>query len=257
VASYRLSDTPPDGYSADGITFRQDIAGAELLRGLVVRHGVTGVTTTFRSPGGRVNLAVVCSGLPRGGSVHFSFNGKEGFSTVGPCDDASSFWDAGAGSSYGTAPLSRAGSTVHLRVWVTAGARDPKQLTPASAPSLRLAFGVYSLPPTERVGGQAVPEYVEDLGHTWSQRTGMTSGPGRHAQATLSPASRGRIVAVAWTAKGATRVRYRATGITDSGASAVGPGQMGGLWAPAGSTGLATLVRGTGRIGIVAYTPDD
>jgi hypothetical protein len=124
-------------------------------------------------------------------------------------------------------------------------------------PGLQPAFGVYGPPPSEWVGGQRVPEYVEEPGHTWTQEAGMSSDPEPHAQARLFPASNGRVVAVACTAEGATQVRYRAPGTSDGGSSGPGSGHMGGLWAPAGSTPVAQLVRGTGRIGIVACTPDD
>lgn len=97
-----------------------------------------------------------------------------------------------------------------------------------------------------------MPQYVEELGHTWTQEAAMSSDSEPHTQARLLPASNGRVVAVDWTAQGATEVRYRASGTSPGGSSGPGSGQMGGLWAPAGSTAVAQLVRGTGRIGIVA-----
>jgi hypothetical protein len=257
VASYRLAATPlPPGYSADGITFRQDVAGSRLLRGLVMAHGATGATTTYPAPHGQAKVALACSGVPKGDAVHFSVNGRPGISTAGPCG-SNAFWDAGSGTTYGLPGRYPPHSTLHLRVWLTAGLRDQQQIAPGSVPGLRIAFGVYGPAPTERVGGQRVPEYVEDLGHTWMQSTGQSSSPGVHASATLFPYGNGRVVVVAWTTHGQTRVSYQAQGSTGSGSSGPGPGQLGDLWDPARSTAVAKLVHGTGRIGIVAYTPDD
>ncbi|MFZ2013560.1 MAG: hypothetical protein WAV00_07040 [Nocardioides sp.] len=261
VASYQLSGEPPDGYSHDGVTFRSDVAGASLLRGLVPGQGATGASSTFVAPQGQVSLAVVCSGLPKGDTLHVAFAGHEASSVDPASCDPGKFWDAGTHEVARFQGVGTPGQPVRLRVWVTAGQDSATQLPARSAPDLKMGIGVYGPVPLERVGGTPVPASVEYLGHTFMLGSSMSTDLTARAWAHLTPYRNGQPVVVAWSRPGRTetlKVTYRAgsesDGVTSRG---VGGGSLPGLWAPAGSTPTARLTQGTARLGIGAYVRAD
>lgn len=261
VASYQLSDQPPDGYAKDGIAFRSDIAGATLLRGLVPDQGTTGASSTFVAPHGQVSLAVVCSGLPEGDTLHVGFAGHEATSVDAASCDPREFWDAGTHEVARFQGVGTPGQPVRLRMWVTAGRDSATRLPAGSTPDLKMGVGVYGPVPLERVGGTPVPASMEYLGHTWMLGSSMSTDLTARAWAHLTPYPNGRPVVVAWSRPGRTetlKVTYRAgsesDGVTSRG---VGGGSLPGLWAPAGTTPTARLTQGTARLGIGVYVRAD
>lgn len=257
VASYRLSDVTPEGYTKDGTTFREDVAGAKLLRAMVSDRGQTEMTSSFVLPHGALGLALVCSGLPRGYAVHVSV---DGFAQTSPSEDecrASRLYDAGAGVSPTFRPVSKPGTRVSVRMWVTRGGRD---LATGSVPDLRMGAGVYGQQVRAALGSP-LPDEVEYLGHTWTQTAGITGqAPGEALQ--LPPAAQGRLAAVSFRTHGPAEVRFRAgtsrgggTFLPDAG-TGTSRGAIPNLWAPAGTTVHASLSQGRGRYTLVTYLPE-
>ncbi|MEO9323042.1 hypothetical protein ABFT23_06095 [Nocardioides sp. C4-1] len=64
LAVYELGDETPDGVSLDGSTFRQDVAGAELLAAEFVDGGPAEVTLDATATTNAVRVHLVCSGGP-------------------------------------------------------------------------------------------------------------------------------------------------------------------------------------------------
>jgi hypothetical protein len=260
VASYRLTDAPPDGYVKDGITFRADVAGATLLRGLAPDQGTTDASSSFVAPHGQVSLAVVCSGLPKGDVLHVSFAGHEATSVDPTHCDPGAFWDAGTQTLARYQRVAPPGRTVAVRLWVTAGDQVTSPLPAGSVPGLRAGVAVYGPVPLEKVGGTLVASSVEYLGHTWMLGASMSTDPRPHARARLTPDPNGRLVVVAFAVAGGSggvKVDYRAGAERDGGTIRAGAGSLPGLWAPAGTTAVAQLTQGTARLGIGGYVRAD
>ena len=148
LAMYDVTDARPDGVTKDGITFRRTVADDAAPRRGDRRLGQTDVSTSYVVPRGRESLHVLCTGLPKGGTVHVWINGRERLS--GDCNDSETF-DPGTGTSY-TFRMSHPGRTVPLRVWVSSGGLKRRSaLAAGSAP--RPAAGRRDLRPGRDAGG--------------------------------------------------------------------------------------------------------
>jgi hypothetical protein len=257
VATYALSDrvTPP-GYTRDGVTYRQQVAGTTLL-GARIEDGTTELRTSYVAPAGPVRIGVMCTPLPKGYVVNVSLDGRGRVSSGGaPCDSDGGF-DPGAHSST-QLRHGQPGSTVTVRVWISRSFTDAA-LVPASAlPRLRMGVGVYGPVDQVHAGGYAVPRSIEAEGHAW---TLGEVAQGRTGRVLSLPAADGdRMAAVAWHTSGTTRVHFRAGSATPTGSgtnAAGGQAAMGDLWIPAGSPAHARVTRGDGTFALVAYERAD
>lgn len=255
VASYRLTDAIPVGaYSKDGITFRHDVAGTSLVRGLVTDEGQTDAASSYVVPTGRVALHLVCSGIPRGDTVHVSINGRPA-TVAGPasCDPGAVF-DPASGNTYTMPPRGKPGARVPVRVWLasTSDFGDTTALAPGTAPDLRVGLGVYRVPSQIRFDGARAEQYVERGGHTFRFTTGRWENNGRRLKA--GSALVDRAAEVVFRTPGSTLIRYRAGSFHATGRfGGGGYGGMGGLFAPAGAEVRVHLVEGPGGFGVALY----
>jgi hypothetical protein len=257
VATFTLTDAPPEGYTKEGITFRRTVATAPLLGAVVGDLGQTDVSTSYVVPRGRESLHVLCTGL-KGGTVHVWVNGRERLS--GDCNDSETF-DPGTGTSY-TFRMSHAGRTVPLRVWVSKGGlKSQTPLAAGSAPRLRLGVGIYGPVETQGVGagGLRVDTFVEQDGHLWQSGvvTGMSNGEDTRDLGEGPNTFQGPALAV-WDTTGTTRISFEAPGMPSAGGSyPAGGGGLGDLWVPRGAAVHLRLIRGSGPIGLAFYRRAD
>jgi hypothetical protein len=173
LAVYELSDVPPEGDTAHGITFRDQPAGATRISSVIAEPGAADVTLGVRQPDGGMRLSFVCAGAPQG-YQHLSVDGEE--SVFGPgCDDPT-FDPAGRGGvTLERDPQVAPGDTVTLRLWVTDGRNGPLLRSDA----LQLGLGAYELdPPGDRLAGSGVPALREHDGHVWVQSGAAAGSPG-------------------------------------------------------------------------------
>jgi hypothetical protein len=259
IASYRLTDAiPVGGYSKDGITFRNEVAGTSLVRGFVTDEGQTDAATSYVVPPGRVALHLVCSGIPRGDSVHVSIDGRPAtVAEPGSCDAADDF-DPASSNTYTMPARGKPGTRVPVRVWLanSSDVGDTTALAAGSAPDLRVGLGVYGVPNPITFDRARVEQYVERGGHTFRFVTGRWRNHGRHLL--LGPALVDRAAEVVFRTPGSTLIRYRAGAFHTTGRFGGGGYQgFGGLFAPAGADVRVHLVEGTGAFGIALYERTD
>ncbi|HET7431750.1 MAG TPA: hypothetical protein VFJ89_09615 [Nocardioides sp.] len=252
VATYALSDrvTPP-GYTEDGVTYRSTVAGTPLLTARI-EDGTTELTTSYVEPHGQVRIAVMCSGLPHGYTLNVSLNGQGRISSGGaPCDSDGTF-DPGA-SAATQIPQHHPGRLVRMRVWISTSMRDATPVPAARLPHLRMGVGVYGPVDMVGVGGWVQPRTIEAQGHTWTVgdvnegRSGRVLALARHGS--------DRLATVAWHTHGRTTVSFRTDHTTPAGSGSAGGGKaaISDLWVPATTMPRASLRRGEGTFGIVAY----
>jgi hypothetical protein len=260
VATYALTDAPPDGYTKDDITFRKTVATTPLLGAVINDLGQTDVSTSYVVPRGLASVAVFCTGLPRGDAVHVSINGHD--RVAGGCTDSETF-DPGTGTSY-TFRMAHPGRTVSLRLWVSdGGVKSRTPLAAGSAPRLRMGVGVYG--PVERQGvgepGLRTDAFVEHDGHLWmGGSSASASNPEDLPDGGLStgPSEFQGPAEAAWDTTGETVVRFEADGMSTAGGRfPAGPGGMGDLWVPLGAHALLSLDRGKGPLGLTFYRRAD
>ncbi len=249
LASYTLTDVPPEGYTKDGVTFRQSVAGNPLLGAVIGDPGQVDATTLFTAPQGQVAIRMSCSGLPKGDVVHVSFDGH--VQTVGSCQDSQSF-DPGTASGV-TLPIGHAGRDVTLRVWASSGVRTSAPLPTGAAPDLRMRVGVYGPLWTRQLAGYRIDEFAEHDGHLWRVHDTASSPEGlRIAHDHVAGQS---VAAMAWHTHGPTTVTFSATGMPTQGSRfADGRASMGDLWVPTGASVTAGIGRrASGSFGIAYY----
>lgn len=169
AAVYRLTDDAPAGVTRDGITFRQEVAGATLVDAVIGDQGAAEVELEVTTPAGKVGYAPLCTGAPERSWLEIGLGDEGGFGISCSGDDA---FDPGA-SSFQTVGTPGPG-TVRLRL--TRGGVDGPLV---DDPEVRLGLGLYALPPgSDRVAGQRPPVVVEEGGHSWRLRTLSSSRAG-------------------------------------------------------------------------------
>jgi hypothetical protein len=251
LASYTRTDAAPAGYTKDGSTFRRSVAGTPLLAAAISDMGQPVVRTTYVATGGQVDLHLACSGLPRPFAVNVSLNGDGRVSSSSGTCDIGDWVDPGA-SGFGEMRDARAGTTVHVRVWVSTGLSDGHVLPASDVPHLRMGIGVYGPAANRAIGGYQLPTVVEQDGHTWGLATTATSDG---APLRLPASDRDRAAQMAWRIKGHAQVEFRAGSHSTPSGSSVAGGQaaMGTLWVPAGERPSARILHGTGTFGVGLY----
>lgn len=183
LAVYDLGEERPEGVTGAGITFRQEIAGGELLAARVTDPGEADVTLDATAAGPGTLTVALCTGLDEGLTVH-----EETVGAGGSVDSSTSCgepfpYDGLAGGS--TAFTTQPGEDVTTRFWVTRGPDGPV----VDDPDVRLALAVYSLDHDPLDG---VPTEVERRGHTWRLVEGSAvTGDGTRTTSLEVPASAG------------------------------------------------------------------
>lgn len=257
VASYALTDAVPErAFSSDGITFRGEVAGDRLLRGILTSPGETDWRSTI-APARRVTMRLVCAGLPAGYEVHVRVGRHGGgpLADSSDCGDPTSF-DPASGTSY-TSRVRDGRTRVPVRIWVTtksAPSEAAAQARPADVPGLRIGLGVYATGPTVKVDGSRVPRTLERDGHTWSFSSGSAGTVGQP----LAPGTAlvDRLAWVALRTHAQTMVRFRA-GSYHGGVQTSGGGQVGVFFAPAGTAVDVDVTGGPGTFGVAFYERTD
>jgi hypothetical protein len=255
LASYRLTDAAPPGYTKDGVTFRTTVAGRSLLTAAISDEGQSELTATYVVPDGPVQDHLYCAGLEKGQTLHLAVDGQtREWVEHDTCDPASAF-DPGSGG-FGQFRSGRPGAVVTVRFYVTAGAKDERVLPASQVGHLRMGFGIYGPIAESRVGGWRVENELESHGHTWVLARTTSSGG---APITVAAVGRDRLASVVWNSpSGVSSVRWRA-GPSSSVQERyqTGQGASPGLWAPAGAPVHVRFDRGTGTLGLALYDRAD
>ena len=254
LAAYTLTDAAPTGYTKDGTTYRQSVAGTPLLAAAVSDQGQSELRTTYVATGGQVDLHLACSGLPRGYAVNVSLNGDGRVSSGGSCDEGTWFDPASGG--FSGLPDRSAGTRVRVRVWVSTGFTDGHVVPASRVPELRLGIGVYGPASNRSIGGYRLPTTVEQDGHTWALASTASSDG---APLRLPATGRDRVAGMAWQIRGSAQVEFRAGSRSTPSGSQVAGGKaaMGSLWVPAGQVPQARIRKGTGTFGVALYERTD
>lgn len=204
LAVYELTDDRPAGTTVDGITFRDDVAGALLLDAAVADPGEGELSISFVAPGGEVRISSVCADGGRGVWVHIDIDGQRGGFSSGPaCTDYT--FDPGGGGGTTSAAVARPGERVTLRMYLTDGERGPR-VDPAD---VRLGLGAYRVPePVARVvPGFGTSELTEHDGHLWKYQRSVRGG--RAGQLTVTnPGPAPLLVEGSFTAERGTTVVF-------------------------------------------------
>ena len=254
VARYTLTDTPPAGYTRNGVTYRASVAGRSLLGAAVAAPGSTEAGTEVQLPRGRVELAPLCTGVPSGYDVLVTVDGHNIVS--GDCSDPTAFDPAGAGGYISR--LGAAGSTVAITVVLTKGTHGTIPAT-GDFPHLKLGIGAYdeasSYGPDQRVAGIRVENAVEHGGHLW---LGSGSHSSQGAPIDVPGAAVDQVATLTWRTSGFVRATFAVQGETPQGGEfANGPGRgtgaMPDLWVPADRAVRAHLDHGKGPFAVVFY----
>ena len=169
VAVYEFSKPPP-GYTQDGITFPEKLAGSGLINAVVGERGQGEVNLSVPGKSRELQIVPYCSGVedPEAYGVSVSFDGKDDL-IVGSCGDEEGPTVVRSGAGSGMADTTRHEAWARL---VDAKGRDVA--TPPAG--VRIGFAVYEVGP-ERPGGLA--ESIEFDGHLWrlSESTNQVLGP--------------------------------------------------------------------------------
>jgi hypothetical protein len=183
MAVYTLSDDVPAGFSANGVTFRDDVDGAELLGAAIGQPGEASLSFDIEVPEGMLRLSEVCT-AGRDYMVRTEVEGQRGYTGTAcglePDRDPATSWTgyvlAGTRKADGT--RFRAGETVEVTVSVHPNERG--QVEPVEVPGAFVGLGAYADDPGEPVGptGTTVDRLVERSGHTWSLTDLDVSEPG-------------------------------------------------------------------------------
>lgn len=183
MAVYTLSDETPEGVTAQGVTFRDDVDGAELLGAAIGEPGVSSVSFDITLQEGMLRLSGVCT-AGRDYMVHLEIEGQRGY-TATSCDteaerDPGTGWTGlelvGIRKDDGT--RFRAGETVAVTASIHPD--DRGRTEPVEVPGAFVGLGAYIDDPGEPIGAteDKVDRMVERAGHAWSLTDLDVSTPG-------------------------------------------------------------------------------
>ena len=176
LAVYELTDDRPDGVTRDGLTYRQEVAGQQLVAAAFGEPGEAEVSLDAAAVSRGVSFRVDCAGAPADSSLHLDL-GEEGGFVTGQCDETLPFDPGSAGS---TAIRTRPGEDVSVRAWVSAGLDGDGPMLVSD--DVVIAVSVYDDAPSGRVvAGSDVPEVVESGGHPWVFDSLAVSRPGQRS----------------------------------------------------------------------------
>jgi hypothetical protein len=253
LAVYELTGAAPAGYTVDGITYRERVAGDRLVAAAIGQPGEGELSLDLEVPDGALRSASFCSGAPRGTWVHLEIEGH-GLVEGAGCGDTTFDPGAHGGAGYPDGVSAEPGETVAVRLWLTDGPRGPR----VSPDGVRLGVGFYEDGrPAARWAGWDVPEYYERDGHTWRYADGAESRPGSRTlelvDATDAPSL---VVFFADRTGGATiRSTYDGKATDDLYSTGAGSGIVG--LTPPGKAPLGLVLRGDvgprARVGLAVY----
>lgn len=178
LAVFALTSDRPEGVTSDdGLTYRQEVAGQQLIAAGVGEPGEAEVELEAAAVSRGVRFNVECAGAPPGSSVHLDLIGEEGGFITGQCDEEVLPFDPGATGSVGIP--TRPGEDVSVRAWVSEGLEDGPLL---QDDDVVISVAVYDDAPSGRVAaGGDVPDLVESGGHLWRFDSLTTTEPGQAA----------------------------------------------------------------------------
>jgi hypothetical protein len=238
LAVYHLASTPPAGVTTDGITYRRDVAGKQLLDARIAPQGANRLAFDLTAPlhPSQLSFAELCRATGTMSDhqawLRLSINGHGWFGTS--CMGDASLFDPGA--SGGTSPWLTYHPGQHLHITMTLLDRPHGHLSQDA--NARIAMGAYAVTETPRhfAGGLTLASIVEYDGHTWALAK-VASGIARKGRPVTmtAPASRERVL-VGFSGVGLTRrtnTRVLVDGRPNSDLMTVGPtgisGSLGGL----------------------------
>ena len=185
MAVYTLSDEPPAGVSGQGITFRDEVDGAELLGAAIGEPGESGASFDITLPEGMLRVSDVCTAPAEDFMVHVRVAGQQGWSGTSCAGEASA--DAAGGGWFGFDLVGRkktdgsrfrAGETVRLTARIHPDQRDRSE--PVEVPGAFVGLAAYLDGTGATIGAteETVDELIEVDGHTWALTELDTSTPG-------------------------------------------------------------------------------
>jgi hypothetical protein len=236
LATYTLDPlTTPAGVGEGPRTFREDVAGFDLLGAVAGEPGQTSVEFDLVPEDATTWVGYYCENLPKGTRMHVNWVGAAGSLVFGGCDAVSSF-DPGGSPGTGFTPGKRAGTQQTLRLWVTRGG-DP--VADGEIPELRLGLGAYTSTetPVDLVGIEQRRE-IEFAGHVYRLAEVVTAGTGESPRLEV-PEDGQFVVGSAFGGRGSLSVTLTADGQPVGGTTRFSVGGVGGSGetaVPAGST---------------------
>ncbi|QIK67267.1 hypothetical protein G7072_13740 [Nocardioides sp. HDW12B] len=185
IAVYTLGDEVPPGVSGQGIVFRDQVDGAELLGAAIGRPGQASVSFEVEVPEGMLRLTDVCTADAQDHMIRVRVDGERGWSGTSCAGSAPR--DAGGGGWFGFELAGtkkedggrfRVGDTVELTASIHPDQRGPSR--PVSVPGAFVALGAYADGAPARVAGTGieVDRLIEREGHTWALADLVASEPG-------------------------------------------------------------------------------
>lgn len=170
LAVYTLSSERPDGVTKDGVTFRDQVAGAPLLGATIGDPGAASVTVDPGRGAPALDLRYFCAGGPENAYVHVALgegelSSGEGCDDVVPADPTS--YDA-------VVVPARPGAATDARLYVTRGPNGPL----IEAPDLRIGLGVYAADEAPGTEEATFPSLVEEGRHLWRLTERHATAPG-------------------------------------------------------------------------------
>lgn len=259
VALYRY-DVPPEGDTAEGLTWRDHVGDATRLGSVHGRPGRTEVTLTVPVDprGGVLHFKDYCLAPQDGWTQVVEIDGE--VSSVGACGLSEIDRGDPPAGSVSFPERTTWGGTVTVRAYVVKG-RDRGRMpddgarAAASAPGVRVGAAVYeSGEPATRVPGWDVPTVVEHDGHLW-QFTGVAAGSpdGGPAEARL-PAGADQVLVSAYSHQrgqgGTVRILHNDRNLMQMSA---GGASEAALVATGGDTVTLRNHRGTSELALATY----
>lgn len=211
LAVYELSGAHPDGYTAQGVTFRQDIAGSSLLGAVIGEPGDNEVSVDVTLDEGKPTWSELCDLRPDAtpnriedpeAYISLSADGHD-LSTIscGYGELTDPMLDPGAGGGSLVGPFRLGGRTYEAGDEVTFSARlTDEDGNLISEPGAVIGLGIYDAPRSGvvEVGGVKVDETVEWGGHVWQlTHTEVTALPAEDWTADVPPSDERLLVGTA------------------------------------------------------------
>ncbi|WP_341928297.1 hypothetical protein [Nocardioides psychrotolerans] len=197
LAVFALTSDRPEGVTSDGITYRQEVAGQQLIAAGFGEPGEAEVELEAAAVSRGVRFSVECAGAPAGSSVHLDLAGEEGGFITGQCDEEVLPFDPGATGSVGIP--TRPGEDVSVRAWVSEGTEDGPLL---EDDDVVISVAVYDDAPSgTRLAGSDVSLLVESGGHLWRLTSMDMPAPGGGRVSVAGQRGR-QLLAIGFTAAG-------------------------------------------------------
>lgn len=226
LAVYDLADETPVGVTDGRSTFRDEVAGWQLVDGVIGEPGRTDLTFTVTLPEGRLRWDTMCHSGGDDLMMKYSVEGVRGWMGSG-CGDTGPLGPDAADStsqSVGKDPSPR-NRPVEVRVWL--GPTDGGPAAVAADADAVLGLAVYAeAGNTVDVLGQQLEATFESAGHTWAVGTveQMAGEDGRYRlELAASPSSRVVQIVVVHATDRPVELRHGVSGSDDDSVRIVSP----------------------------------